>query len=98
MRDACLRSAKSPRVWLAGLAVAALSGALTFGNLPIQAANEAKVPAAEKHHAQMLSESFRNAAAEVLPAVVAIQHEMPVAKRAPRSRVAPDEESNPFGE
>ena len=101
MRDACVRTAKSPRIWLAGLAVAALSGALALGNLPIQAANEAKVPAvpaAEKHHAQMLSESFRNAAAEVLPAVVAIQHEMPVAKKAPRSRVPLDEENNPLGE
>src|SRR5690606_32432880 len=40
---------------------------------------------------------FRKAAAEVLPSVVAIQHEMPVARRTPRNRQPLDEE-NPFGE
>lgn len=100
MREFCVRSARNPRAWVAGLAVALLSAALATGNLPIQAANQPpKTPAAEKHHAQMLSESFRNAAAEVLPAVVSIRHEMTVAKKAPRSR-APmnDDKENPFGE
>ncbi len=99
MRDACVRTIKNPRTWVGGVAVAVLGGALAAGNLPIQAANEAaKTPTVEKQHAQMLSESFRNAAADVLPSVVAIRHEMPVVRANPRSRMPAAEQQNPFGE
>ena len=101
MRELCVRSARNPRTWVAGLAVALLSAALAAGNLPIQAANQpVKTPTAEKRHVQMLSDSFRNAAAEVLPAVVSVRHEMTVAKRSTKNRTpaSDDEQVNPFGE
>jgi serine protease Do len=62
----------------------AMAGTLAATTLPT---TQAAKPSAERgaSQAKMLAESFRDAAAEVLPSVVSIQHTMPAAKRPERS-------------
>ncbi len=101
MKEFCIRirSAKNIRAWVAVVMLLALGGGLATTGLAIQAANEApKAQTADKHHANMLSEAFRSAAADVLPSVVAIRHEMPVARQTPRNRVPDERDESPFGE
>jgi serine protease Do len=84
-----LRSAaRSPRAWIASLLLVASAGMVTNSVLPTsEAADVAKRDANKATtQAKMLAESFRDAAADVLPSVVSIQHTMPAAKSAEQFR------------
>jgi len=94
---------KNPATWVAAVAVLAMSGLLATGAVPTHAIADdtPKGQTVEKQHARALSEAFRSAAADVLPSVVAIQHEMPLARR--NTRQAPqaddnEDQRNPLGD
>ena len=95
---------RGPRAWLAGAGLLALSGAAAATVLPtqpIQAANESQAAAKDKSHAQMLSQSFRAAAKDVLPSVVTIEHTAPAPKRTQQRQFRNPLEGqgqNPFGQ
>lgn len=96
---------KSPKTLVAGAAAVLLGGAIASTALPTIAANPnqpaAKAATSDKSHARMLSESFRNAASDVLPSVVTIEHSMPIAQTQQRlrpSQLQGGDDDSPLGD
>lgn len=87
--------------WLVAAALLVLAGSLVAANLPESATPKAEIPRGEAvNSARALSQAFRNAASDVLPAVVAIRTLPQVAARVPSGEQESQQERSeiPFRE